>query len=91
MRIWAKIILDQHIMDQTVREFTSLRSFSDSELETVIHELCQEMDLSRPILLRKHFREFQQFQRIVFKSADFMEPIDFDSFEVELIKEKKKS
>ena len=90
MRIWAKIICDQRIYNQTVREFTSLRSFSNSEIEHVVHELCQELDLSRPVILRKHFNEFQQFQRIVFRPADFIEPIDFDYFEIELIKEKKK-
>lgn len=91
MRIWAKIICDQRIYNQTVREFSSLRSFSNSEIESVIHELCQELDLARPILLNKHFNEFQQFQRIIFKAADFIEPISFDSLEIELIKEKKKN
>ena len=90
MRIWAKIICDQRIYNQTVREFTSLRSFSNEEIEDMVHVLCQELDLSRPVLLQKHYREFRQFQRLTFKAPDFMEPISFDRFEVELIKEKKR-
>lgn len=57
----------------------------------MVHELCQEMDLSRPVMLKKHFNEFQQFQRITFRQADFMEPVSFDRFELELLKEKKKN
>ena len=91
MRIWAKIICDQRIYKQTVREFSSLRSFSNQEIENIVHELCQELDLSRPVLLTKHFKEFQQFQRITFKAPDFMELISFDKFEIELLKEKKRN
>lgn len=91
MRIWAKIICEQRIYNQTVREFSSLRSFSNAEIEDMVHELCQELDLSRPILLNKHFHEFQQFQRITFKAPDFMEPVSFDKFEIEMLKEKKRN
>lgn len=91
MRIWAKIICDQRIQNQTVREFNSLRSFSKEEIEDIVHTLCQELDLSRPVLLNKHFNEFLQFQRITFRAPDFMEPVSFDKFEIELLKEKKRN
>ena len=90
MRIWAKIITNQSIQKQTVREFDSLRSFSADALGAVVHEFCQELDLARPVLLKKHICDFSRFLRVSFKQADFMEEIDFDVFEIEVIKEKKK-
>ena len=90
MRIWAKTTVKQAIQNQTVREFGSLRSFSYEELSSILHELCQELDLARPVLLDKHVREFNRFQRLTFKSADFMDSISFDAFEVEVLKDKKK-
>lgn len=90
MRIWAKTTIRQTIVNQTVREFGSLRSFSYEELTAILHELCQDLDLARPVLLDKHVREFSRFQRLTFKAADFMDSIPFDTFEIEVLKEKKK-
>ena len=55
----------------------------------ILHELCQALDLSRPVLLNKHIRELQNFSHTVFRRSDFMEPIAFDTFEIEILREKK--
>ena len=89
MRIWAKTIQQQRIQSEVVREFSLARPSTLEAWTPILHALCQSLDLSRPILLRKHVRELEQFSRTVFRVSDFMEPIPFDSFEIEILREKK--
>ena len=90
MRIWAKVLQDHKIMQETVREFSSARPSDLEGWGMIIHELCQDLDLCRPLILRKHVNDLKQFSRVVFKLSDFIEPVDFDEFEIEVLSEKKK-
>ncbi len=90
MRVWGKILIDQHIDKQVVREFSSARPVDAAGWTPIIHELCQELDLARPVLLQKHFHDLNHFGRVVFKHSDFPESVNFDRFEIELFPEKKK-
>lgn len=56
----------------------------------ILHVLCQALDLSRPVMLEKHVRELDQFSHTVFRQRDFMEPVSFDRFEIEIFPEKTK-
>ncbi|MDO4835593.1 MAG: hypothetical protein Q4B07_03950 [Clostridia bacterium] len=89
MRIWAKTIQHQKIQSEVVREFSLARPSDLEGWMPVLHELCQALDLSRPVVLEKHVRELDQFSHTVFRSSDFMEPIRFDRFEIEIFPEKK--
>ena len=60
------------------------------EWSVLLHELCQDLDLCRPLILRKHVNDLARFSRVVFKPADFIESVDFDEFEIEVLSEKKK-
>ena len=40
--------------------------------------------------LKKHLKELEDFSRVVFRADDFMEPVDFDKFEIEIFYPKKK-
>ena len=89
MRIWAKTTTHQKIQSEVVREFSLARP---SDLEgwiPILHELCQALDLSRPVVLEKHIRELEQFSHTVFRQNDFMESVSFDRFEIEIFPEKK--
>ena len=55
----------------------------------VFHELCQALDLSRPVVLQKHLNELERFNHTQFRQTDFMEPVSFDRFDVEILVEKK--
>ena len=90
MRIWAKVLHDHRIMRETVREFSSARPSDLEGWSVLLHELCQDLDLCRPVILGKHMNDLKQFSRVVFKPRDFIEPVDFDEFELEILSEKKK-
>lgn len=90
MRIWAKTIQSQKITSEVVREFALARPSDISGWMPVLHELCQALDLSRPVVLEKHVRELERFSHTAFRPSDFMEPVGFDRFEMEIFPEKKK-
>ena len=77
-------------MRETVREFASARPSDMDGWSSLLHELCQDLDLCRPVVLRKHVNDLARFSRVVFKPADFIESVDFDEFEIEVLSEKKK-
>lgn len=90
MRIWAKVLQDHRIISEAVREFSSARPSDLVGWSPILHALCQDLDLCRPVILRKHVHDLKQFSRVVFKPADFIETVDFDEFEIEVLSEKKK-
>ncbi len=90
MKIWATIRSDHHIIAETTQEFPQ----SIHEIEDwgeIISALCRPLDLSRPVILRKHENDLRRFSRVVFKPGDFLEPVDFDRYEVEIFPEEKKT
>jgi hypothetical protein len=89
MRIWAKTFTHQNIQSEVVREFSLARPSDLSGWMPVLHELCQSLDLSRPVVLDKHIRELDMFSHTAFKPRDFMESVAFDRFEIEIFPEKK--
>lgn len=90
MKIWAKVLKQHKIIDEAVREFPLARPSDAEGWSPVITELVKPLDLACPVLLGKHVQELARFSRTVFAPADFMEPVSFDHFEIEIFPEKKK-
>ena len=90
MRVWAKVITDHRMQRDVVQEFASARPSDIAGWAKVFPELCKPLDLAVPVILEKNVRELSKFNRTVFKPGDFLESVDFDSFEVEIFPEKKK-
>ena len=52
-----------------------------------IEEVCSEFDLSNPIWLDKDIAEFKQHDKVRFSKDNFMDEIDFDYLEIQVIEE----
>lgn len=89
MRIWAKVITDHKIQMEAVQEHPA-RPSDLPGWSAVITALVRPFDLAVPVILPKHIAELKRFSRTAFKPQDFMEPVEFDSFEMEIFPEKKK-
>ena len=76
------------IIKDVVMEFPAAKS--EDEWNAVLSDICRELDLSRPVMLKKHLNELNTFRHTVFSPADFMESVDFNKFTVQLFPEKKK-
>lgn len=88
MKLWGIIrrnqkIIQDHIIEIEVPE-------GEAAFMTALKYLCIKFDLSLPVVLSKHTKELEKFNRTVFKAGDFIEPINFDSFEIEIFDKKNK-
>ncbi|MCI6966927.1 hypothetical protein MR810_07370 [bacterium] len=89
MKIWAAIRTDNKIQQDTVMDFDGLSKARVEDWNPIIGELCHELDLARPVLLKKHLNDLTHFSHTTFTAADFMEPISFDKLTIEIFPEKK--
>lgn len=82
MRYWGKIKIEDRMKRDTVTEATDFVS--------ALSAVCDAFDLSKPIICAKHHAEIKSFSRTVFFPDDFVESVDFDTLEIEVIGKKKK-
>ena len=82
IKIWGKILVDDKVIKgKTVEIDEKKLSFFDM-LKTV----CQEICIPTPILLDKNVYDFNIFHICIVKPDDFVEPVNFDKFVLELLK-----
>lgn len=89
MKVWGSVRCNHRIRSDVVETFMIPRDES-TDWDAVISQVSHALDLARPVILPKHIRDMQQFTRTVFKPGDFIEPVDFDAFEVVVFPEEKK-
>ena len=75
-----KIIMDM------VSEYSGADLSEQDRLHRCIEEICYKLDLERPIWLEKP-KEFEEYKRAVLTQDNFMEKIDFDALEIEVIQD----
>ena len=88
MKLWLKLITDSKITAHDTVDFPQ-SALTPNWLRRTLQAPCAAMDIAVPVILKKHMNQLKQFSHTAFKSADFIEPITFDRFEIELIAEKK--
>ncbi len=85
-RLWAKIIKDNHLLKDTVICDDS----EDTRTHKVLHaieEACYEFDLGKPIWLDSTISEFKRHDKARFTADNFIESIEFDYMEIQIIEE----
>ena len=85
-RLWAKIIKDNHLLKDTVICDDS----EDTRTHKVFHaieEACYEFDLGNPIWLDSTISEFKRHDKARFTADNFIESIEFDYMEIQIIEE----
>lgn len=60
------------------------------DLDEALDSLCRQLDIPRPVVLRKHRNEFLRFRKTRFLPGDFVESVSFDALEAEELRERKK-
>lgn len=88
MRIWAAKRTVNKIIGDVVISFDIRTKAEVDDWNPIIGELAEALDLARPVLLKKHIRDLDQFSHTAFLPSDFMEPFDFDKLTVEIFPEK---
>ena len=89
MKLWAIVRLGGKIKKDAVLTADYSPPLDDTELHEILKSLCYELDLACPVVLSKHLKDMAAFSRTAFLPGDFMEPVDFDRLELEIITEKR--
>ena len=82
-RIWAKVLKEGHIQKQYVYE--SSKKFAYSEFFSYLTDICGELDVPTPVLIKTHILNYAKFNHVVFRPDDFIEEVPFDKLLLENI------
>lgn len=86
MKFWVKLFKDARL----VRDVNIEDDSADSRTAKVLRALedaCHKLDLGVPIWLRKNIGDFQRHAKVRFHADSFIEQIDFDYMEFQVIEE----
>lgn len=85
-RLWGKIWKDNHLVKDTVYEnaedINRTRKVFDG-----LEDICRQFDLPVPIWLDLNISDFKRHSRTRFLTDSFIESIDFDYLEIQVIEE----
>ena len=86
-RIWGKLFKDNHLLKDMVYENPDRTLNRTKKVFAGLHEFCMEFDLQEPIWLDKNITEFQRVDKTRFDQDNFIESIEFDFLEIQVIEE----
>lgn len=87
MKIWARIIKENHTVKDTVIEKNQSELTRTKKILTSLEEVCHDWDLAVPIWLDSTITDFQRRSKCRFYSDCFTESIDFDYLELQVLEE----
>lgn len=85
-RMWIKEVKDNHFIQDTVVCDDS----NDTRTHKILHALetaCHEFDLAVPIWLSNNLQDFKRHSKTRFTTDSFVEEIDFDYLEIQVLEE----
>ncbi len=86
-RLWGKIFQDNHLLQDTVICDSDSQANRTRKVFRGLEEICRQFDLSNPIWLNHNIKEFQQRAKTRFYQDSFIETIEFDYLEIQVIEE----
>lgn len=87
MRIWCKLFRKNHLLKDTVVKDYDMSKSRTAKVFDSLETACYEMDLEKPLWLDKNKREFIRHARTRFTQDNFIEQIDFDYLDFQVIEE----
>lgn len=85
-RIWAR----EFKSNRMLKDITICDDSKETRTHKVfnaIEKICYEFDLSKPIWLDSNVNEFKKHAKVRFRADSFVDEIDFDYLEIEVIEE----
>ena len=86
-RLWAKEFKSNRMIRDMVVENDSPEMSRTKKVFAGIHAFAEAFDLQQPIWLDKNINEFKRVDKTRFEQDNFIEQIDFDYLEIEVIEE----
>lgn len=85
-RLWARIFKNNHMLRDTVIEDPSAETRTH-KIFNALDQICYEFDLGKPIWLDATIQDFKKHSKARFTQDNFIEGIDFDYLEIQVIEE----
>ena len=82
IKIWGKITVEDKVIKGVTVDVDEKRTSFFEMLKNV----CQAVNIPTPVLLDKHVYDFNLFHICTFKPTDFVEPVNFEKFSLELLR-----
>lgn len=82
-RMWGKVLKDGKIVKQVTYE--RVDKFAYSSFFNYLADICEELDIATPVLLKTHIFNYAKFNQVKFIPRDFAESVDFDKLVIENI------
>ena len=86
-RMWAKIFKDNRMLCDTVIENEDANLNRTRKVYNALDSVCYQFDLSRHVWLDKNITEFKRCSKVRFHQDNFIDQIDFDYLELQVIEE----
>lgn len=78
-QLWVRIIKRSKIIASRTAPCTY------ESWQEALDEICHALDISRPVLIPRHQRDWDSFGLTAFLPEHFVEPVDFDKMELQYI------
>lgn len=82
IKIWGKITVEDKVIKGKTIDVDEKRTSFFEMLKTI----CRALNIPTPVLLDKHVYDFNLFHLCTFKPGDFVEPVNFEKFSLELLR-----
>ena len=83
-RLWAKVIKNNKTIN-SIDVKNNENITQEQKQKKCLTEIFNKLDISTPVWLTKHDKEFMEFKKIIFFKDDFIDEVNFDKLEIELI------
>ena len=86
MKLWFKVWDERHILEShTIENETD--DTRTHKIFDALDEVCVRINVGRPIWLDCNIRDFKKFSKTRFNKDNFVESIDFEYLEIEVLEE----
>lgn len=86
-RLWGKKFKDNRLLEDIVACNDNPALNRTRKIYAAIDEICIQFDLSKPIWLEATIEDFKRHDKTRFTQDNFIDGIDFDYLEIQVIEE----
>jgi len=86
-RLWGKTFKDNHMLRDTVFETEDYSINRTRMVFEGLENICYQFDLEKPMWLDATVNDFKHHSKTRFTQDNFVEHIDFDYLEIQVIEE----
>lgn len=86
-RMWGKIFKKNRLIKDTVIQISDYSISRTKKVFSSVDQICYEFDLQSPIWLDSTKKDFILYDKARFYQDSFIESIDFDYLEIQVIEE----